>query len=150
MLSRQTAKQLLLSNEGFIPHLIDGLLLNPEHPRKDTELGIKAIVQRDFAECILQIALFPPGCEALKIAEICETLEVLVDKAWTDEAKDSARAAVAQLTGNKPGPDININIDIDAMHIMISCKCGGVQLAILEVSNALSYKIDSWAKHVIV
>jgi hypothetical protein len=27
---------------------------------------VKAVVQRDFAECIQQISLFPPGREALK------------------------------------------------------------------------------------
>lgn len=63
------AKHLLLTNSGFIPHLIDGLMLDPEHPRKDTDEEIKTAVQRDFAECIQQIALFPPGCEALKANE---------------------------------------------------------------------------------
>ena len=45
------AKQMLLSNAGFIPHMIDGLMLDPQHPRKGTGDAIKAAVQRDFAEC---------------------------------------------------------------------------------------------------
>jgi hypothetical protein len=45
---------------------VDGLLLDPEHARNgDPPLGapeaIKAIIQRDFAECIQQLSLFPPG-----------------------------------------------------------------------------------------
>ena len=65
------AKQMLLNdNAGFIPHMIDGLMLDPEHPRKDTDEAIKTVVQRDFAECVQQIALFPAGCEALKANEV--------------------------------------------------------------------------------
>ena len=45
------AKPMLLHNAGFIPHLIDGLLLDPGHPRQGTEETTKAAVQRDFAEC---------------------------------------------------------------------------------------------------
>ena len=41
-----SAKQLLINNDGFVPHLIDGLLLSPSHPRSDTPEEIKAIVQR--------------------------------------------------------------------------------------------------------
>jgi hypothetical protein len=44
------AKQMLLSNGDFLPHLVDGLLLDPEHPRKDTDDAIKAAIQCDFAE----------------------------------------------------------------------------------------------------
>ena len=40
----------LLNCSKFIPHLISGLLLDPEHPRKDTAETIKTMVQRDFAE----------------------------------------------------------------------------------------------------
>jgi hypothetical protein len=29
-----TAKQMLLNHSDFIPHLLDGLLLQPEHPRQ--------------------------------------------------------------------------------------------------------------------
>eukprot|EP01046_Picozoa_sp_COSAG06_P064341 COSAG06_NODE_15332_length_1079_cov_8.495918_1_plen_40_part_10 len=39
------AKQMLLSNNGFIPHLLDGLMLDPEHPRKDFDETIKTAVQ---------------------------------------------------------------------------------------------------------
>ena len=49
-----TAKQMLLHNSGFIPLLLDGLLLRPDHPRKGTDEQVKAAVQvpylskRDF------------------------------------------------------------------------------------------------------
>jgi hypothetical protein len=78
---------------------VDGLLLDPDHMRKDTDLRIKTIVQRDFAECIQQISLFPPGCEALRAApSVVGALEELVKSAWSDEAKECARGALMQLT----------------------------------------------------
>ena len=90
------AKQMLLNNSSFIPHLIDGLMLDPEHPRKDTDEAVKVAVQRDFAECLQQIALFPAGCDALKAdsAAVIDVLDALVDKAWSEEAKDCARGAL--------------------------------------------------------
>ena len=118
------AKQMLISNAGFIPHLVDGLLLNPEHPRNGSDEAIKAIVQRDFAECIQQLSLFAPGCEALKSAGIVEALDALVDKAWTEEAKDSARGALMQLTDRHR--EVVVEVDPDALHIMLSCACTAV------------------------
>ena len=111
------AKHMLLSNAGFIPHLIDGLLLDHEHPRKDTDEAVKTIVQRDFAECVQQISLFPPGCEALKENEaVIQALMTLTDKAWSDEAKLCAAGALMALIP----PD---QLDIEALHIMMSCEC---------------------------
>eukprot|EP01051_Picozoa_sp_SAG22_P020420 SAG22_NODE_4123_length_1377_cov_1.038341_1_plen_95_part_10 len=69
-----TNKELLLATEGLVRVLVDSLLLDPEHPRKskasmqgttDWE-GAKGPVQRDFAEAIAQLAMFPPGREALQ------------------------------------------------------------------------------------
>ena len=77
---------------------VSGLLLDPEHPRKDIGEPVKTAVQRDFAECIQQISLFPPGCEALKAdSAVVAALDALVGKAWSEEAKDCARGALMQL-----------------------------------------------------
>jgi hypothetical protein len=114
------AKKMLLNNSGFIPHLVSGLLLDPDHPRKDTPQATKAIVQRDFAECIQQLSLFPPGCEALQAAPgVHEALEALIDTGWTEEAKDCARGALMQLTGQHPEVIASRH---DALHIMVSCE----------------------------
>ena len=62
-------KSLLLNAEGFIPLLLDSLLLDPEHPRRsDANTDFDAVcgpVQRDYAEAIAQLAMFAPGREAL-------------------------------------------------------------------------------------
>jgi hypothetical protein len=116
------AKQMLLNNRDFIPHLLSGLLLDPECARKDTAEEIKAVVQRDFAECIQQISLFPPGAKALQAAaDAIETLDALVEHAWTAEAKDSARGALMQLTDRHR--EATTAIDPDARHVMLSCEC---------------------------
>ena len=120
-----SAKQMLLDNSGFIPHLVDGLLLDPEHKRNGAPpVGApqhtKAVVQRDFAECIQQLSLFPPGCEALKVASgVIEALDALVEKAWTEEAKNCARGTLMQLTERQA----QVTVDTDALHIMVSCAC---------------------------
>ena len=129
-----SAKQLLINNEGFVPHLIDGLLLSPSHPRSDTPEEIKAIVQRDYADCIHQLSLFPPGCEALKDSDVIAALDVLVDSAWTEEAKDSAKGALMQLTDrHREGI---AEVDMDSLHIMMSYQWDSqevVKLIVLEL-----------------
>ena len=114
------AKQMLLDNAGFIPHLIDGLMLDPEHPRKGSDKSIKTAVQHDFAECIQQISLFPAGCEALKANEaVMQVLLALKDKAWSDEAKLCAEGVLMALI---PTEHHEID-DAEAFHIMMSCEC---------------------------
>lgn len=99
-----SAKELLLNSAGCIEHLIDGLLLEPTHPRAETtSLEIKAVLQRDYAECIQQLSLFHLGCEALKQdPAVVDALDALVERAWTEEAKDCARGALVQLTDRLP------------------------------------------------
>jgi hypothetical protein len=64
---------------------VDGLMLDPDHPRKEADPATKIALQRDFAECLQQISLFAPGCAALKAssaAAVVDALDTLVDKAW--------------------------------------------------------------------
>ena len=110
-------KEMLLNSTGFIPHLIHALLLDPEHPRKDTEQAVKSVVQRDIAECIQQLSLFPPGLQALRAASgVIDALDAVVEQAWTEEAKDCARGALMQLTDRRKKPIVDGN----ALHIMVS------------------------------
>jgi len=93
-------------------------MLDPEHPRKDTDEAIKTAVQRDFAECVQQIALFPAGCEALTVNEtVVQALLTLKDKAWSEEAKVCAEGALMALI-----PPEHLGA-IEALHIMMSCEC---------------------------
>ena len=106
---------------------IDGLLLDPEHPRKDTDEFTKTAVQRDFAECIQQLSLYPPGCEALKENEhVLQALSALKDKAWSEEAKICAEGALMALI-----PPERDHKEIEALHIMMSCECTPVSSSVL-------------------
>ena len=131
------AKHLLLGNAGFIPHLIDGLMLDPEHPRKDTDEAIKTAVQRDFAECVQQISLFPAGRAALTAdSAVVDVLDALVDKAWSEEAKDCARGALMQLTDRHH--ETVAEIDLDALHIMMSCECSSCIVCLIDFGIVVS------------
>jgi hypothetical protein len=75
-------------------------------------------VQRDFAECLQQISLFPPGCEALQATPgVVEALDTLVERARTEEAKDCARGALMQLTDRHT----QVVVNPDSGHVMMSC-----------------------------
>ena len=114
-------------------------MLDPEHPRKDTDEQIKSAVQRDFAECIQQLSLFGPGGEALKKNhDVVSALDTLVDKAWSEEAKICARGALKQLCPER-GLARPVEVDLDALHIMMSCKqsaSGCVGLATVALSGS--------------
>jgi len=124
-------KQMLLDNREFIPHLVSGLFLDPELPRNgDPPTGapeaIKSVVQRDFAECIQQISLFPPGREALRAdPAVMQALTELKEKAWTEEAKGSADRTILALTPKQERRKSMMLVDDvqagDAKHIMLSC-----------------------------
>ena len=101
----QVAKEMLLNNEGFIPHLVDALLLDPEHPRKDIIEGIKTVVQRDFAEAIAQLALYLPGREALRRdPAVAEALQQVILTGWTEEARISSQAALLAMSSEEQEP----------------------------------------------
>ena len=113
------AKPLLLNNTAFLPLLILGLMLDGDHPRQDTADEIKTKIQRDYAECIQQLSLFPPALSVLRAdARIIKALDVLVDTALSEGAKDCARGALIQLCPERTkhlAPSTE-----QAKHIMIS------------------------------
>eukprot|EP01046_Picozoa_sp_COSAG06_P030848 COSAG06_NODE_2959_length_6025_cov_2.863145_1_plen_177_part_00 len=97
-----------------------GLLLDPEHPRKDTAEPVKAAVQRDIAESIQQLAVFPQACEVLKAdSELIDAVKALVDQGWTKEAKETAARTLAIF---HPEHFVKFVVDEDSLHIMMSCK----------------------------
>ena len=97
-----------------------GLLLDPEHPRKDTAEPVKAAVQRDIAESIQQLAVFPQACEVLKAdSKLIDAVKTLADKGWTDKAKETATRTLLTFY---PEQLVKFVVDEDSLHIMMSCK----------------------------
>ena len=58
-------KPLLLRNDSYVPFLLNGLFLDPNHPRADLKDDIKRWNQQNSAECLAQLALFPSGRKQL-------------------------------------------------------------------------------------
>lgn len=117
-------KQMLLDNSSFIPLLVCGLLLDPDQPHQARAAqSVKAQVQFDFAQCILQLSLFQAGAAALQAdPTVVDALDKLVVSAWLDDAKECAKGALIQLCPERiaeqvivPGPDV-------PRHVMMSCE----------------------------
>ena len=89
-------KIFLVRGKGLLPLLLDGLLLEPDHVRKDHPANIKAAIQADAASCFLQMACFEPGRVLLSENErAMAALRALAGgKALTAEAKISANGAL--------------------------------------------------------
>lgn len=99
---------------------MDSLLIDPEHPRRgqpDFE-AIAPHVQRDYAEAIAQLVMFPPGKEAcLQNPTVAEALRHVAQEGWTDEARLSAEGALLALSGKE------LNMDVEGQkHVMLSCE----------------------------
>ena len=95
-------KPLLLANDLFIPYLISGLFLDPEHPRADLKDEIKLWNQQTHAECLAQMALFPAGRDALlKNPDVGEALVSVSERGLSEEACEFAKAALKSLRGDE-------------------------------------------------
>ena len=95
-------KPLLLANELFIPYLVSGLFLDPDHPRADLKDELKIWNQQTHAECLAQVALFPAGRDALlKIPAVSEALVSVTERGLSEEACELAKAALKSLRGDE-------------------------------------------------
>eukprot|EP01046_Picozoa_sp_COSAG06_P051072 COSAG06_NODE_8250_length_2223_cov_5.708098_1_plen_700_part_10 len=101
-----TNKSLLLKNAAWIPHLLDGLLLDESHPRNvdpRTDEATKGKVQCDYAEAISNVALYAPGRAALlQEPSVVRVLEELAKRAVTEEARLYGQATLLALGVTKP------------------------------------------------
>ena len=72
-------------------------------------------MQCQYAECILQLALYPAGAEALRAdTSMREVLSALQYKAWTEEAKRSAESTLMTLWPEQT------KFEAEALHVMVS------------------------------
>ena len=91
-------KDKLLAHPEFLPMLVSGLLLAEDHPRLPLAEPIRNWCQAMHAECLMQLAVFPPGKAALlQSPEATEGLEMLAEVGLTKEAKEFARGALVAL-----------------------------------------------------
>ena len=111
---------MLVKCDALIPTLLDALFLDPEHPRNDMEEPLRAGIQRDGAECLLQLALVEAGKELLeRHPKALEALHVLADgSALTEQARLAARGALLALEG--PAQEQALSPGGEK-HIVMSC-----------------------------
>ena len=96
------SKPLLLANSGFITYLINGLFLDPDHPRADLKDEIKLWNQETHVECLAQLVLFPPGRDALlQNPAVSEALVAVAQQGMSEQARDHAKAALMALSGDE-------------------------------------------------
>ena len=94
-----------MQSDTLIPTLLDALFLDPEHPRKDMDEKLRVGIQRDGAECFLQLALFDPGRELLEQhPEALDALRALAGRgALMEKARLAASGALVALEDSAQG-----------------------------------------------
>ena len=111
---------MLVQSDALIPTLLDALFLDPEHPRKGMDEALRAGIQRDGAECLLQLALVEAGKELLeRHPEALDALQALIDgAALKEEARLAAAGALAAMEG--PAQE-HAPAQGGKKHIVVSC-----------------------------
>jgi hypothetical protein len=109
---------------GLSDHQVEEvmLLLDPDHFRKDTDAHIKAAIQADSADCLLQLALFEPGRALLeRDSAAMDTLRQLSMSgvALTEQATLSANGALMAVLGREREPEPQDEAERDR-HVMVS------------------------------
>ena len=113
-------KPLLLMNPGFIPYLVDALLIDPSHPRRVAEMKeeLRSWVQEHHCECLAQLAVFGPGREALRQdPSVVPALKAVVEVGLSAQARDFAQAALLALSDKELH---TLSDGEQQMHIMLS------------------------------
>ena len=109
-------KDLILVNESLLALLAEALLLDPTHVRQDQRPAVKAAIQADAVEAILQLACYEPGRALLATRQdtIMAALRALISHehggsgcALSTEAECSASGALLALEGHPlTGPTV--------------------------------------------
>jgi hypothetical protein len=91
---------LLLANPDFLRYCVDGLLLNPDHPRANLPTSMLTWLQKMHTECLAQLAVFPQGRDALLAdAAVVKALRQVQDGGGglSEECRELAGSALLAL-----------------------------------------------------
>ena len=111
-------KELLLANPTFIPYLISGLILGVDHPCAGLKDDTKLWTQTMHAECFAQLALFSPGCDAMRRdPSVAEALQTVATEGLSSESRDFAKATLLAMS------DEELHMRVEGQkHVMLSCE----------------------------
>eukprot|EP01043_Picozoa_sp_COSAG02_P030085 COSAG02_NODE_1904_length_10439_cov_157.636267_7_plen_688_part_00 len=121
-------KELLVRCPDLVAVLTECLFLDPAHQRQAQEELVKAEIQLSAVECLLQIALFPPGRDMLKrqaaTMDALHSLDNATATAFSKQAKASAHGAIVALEGRmrepEPETDSEQTMQPADKHVMMS------------------------------
>ncbi len=137
-------KRLLVQSSDLVRLLTEGLLVAPQHERHTQDEPIKAAVQQDAAECLLQLALFEVGRDMLaKEGGVMEALHALADgQGLTEMAQQYASGAMMALE-RRTGELLPVS-DESGGHLMVSYQWD-VQKTIARIVRSLQARgYDVW------
>jgi hypothetical protein len=119
-------KPLLLAHRGFLPYVVDALLLDADHPRADMKPELKSWCQQHHAECLAQLAVFAPTRETLRAdPSVIPALEAVAEGGLSGEARKFAEAALLALS------DKELHDAAEGQeHVMLSCACARALAAV--------------------
>ena len=97
---------------------------------------------QDFAEAIAQLAMYPPGRDALlENPNVAEALQQVAVEGWTEEARLHAESALAAL---KPPEEHSEQVESGDKHVMVSYQWD-VQRTIERIVRSLEARgYDVW------
>jgi hypothetical protein len=127
-------KPLLLNTPGFIPYLVDALLIDPGHPRAEMKEELRSWCQEHHCECLAQLAVFGPAREALRQdPSVVPALEAVAEAGLSAQARDFAQAALLALSDKELQP---LAGGEQQMHIMLSYQWDG-QATVQRINESL-------------
>ena len=99
--------------------------------------------EQDFAEAIAQLAMFPPGREALlHDPNVAEALHKVAAEGWEEEAQQFAESALLAMSGRQPDAG---HAQHDHKHIIISYQWDVQVRAESAESTTCSHSTESTA-----
>lgn len=135
--------------------MIDGLLLDPDHPRAGLPDTMITWLQQMHTECLAQLAVFPQGRAAL-LAElsVLEALQHVKEVGRSEVCRELAESALLALRDHAPDfEDLgHQGSDHDGpKHVMLSCeRCRAVlcvtrvQMQLTPIETNASESLDAW------
>ena len=97
---------------------------------------------QDFAEAIEQLAVYPPGREALlQDPTVLDALREVAEQGWTDEAREHAAGALMALSDHQPDERA---VDLDQRHVMMSCETASPLCSAVRWTLTALRLVDQW------
>ena len=128
-------KSLLLASPDLMTLVRLALFIDPDHARADTPVEIQQVYQRNYSEALQQLALFPPGREAiLQEPSIVKALQEVAERGVTPEAREHAEVALLALSDK----EMQASGSEGPKHIMLSYQVRGDEASCLFLFRLLT------------